>query len=62
MKSKIAKKETTLLLNFAWWVRMKLWAQAIIAAHSNIKLEWKNWSKEKKSYECHLETGEVFIP
>ena len=40
----------------------KLWAEAIIEAHGNIKIEWKNWSEEKQSYECHLETGEIFKP
>ena len=40
----------------------KLWAEGILAAHGNIKLEWENWHEDKQSYECHLETGEVFIP
>jgi len=38
----------------------KLWAEAIIETHGNIKMEWKNWSATRHSYECHLETGEVF--
>jgi len=38
----------------------KLWAEAIIEVYGNIKLEWKNWNEEYKTYECHLETGEVF--
>jgi DNA repair protein RecN (Recombination protein N) len=37
-----------------------LWLDAVIAVHGNIKLEWKNWNETTKSYECHLETGEVF--
>mgnify|MGYP001608698108 CR=1 FL=1 len=40
----------------------KLWAEAILELYGNIKLEWKNWDAEKKSYECHLENGEVFKP
>ena len=40
----------------------KLWAESIIAAHGNIKLEWKNWHEDKQSCECWLETGEKFIP
>lgn len=40
----------------------KLWADCILKRYGNIKMEWKNWSKEKKDYECHLETGEVFKP
>jgi len=38
----------------------KLWSEAIIEVYGNIKLEWKNWNEEHKTYECHLETGEVF--
>jgi len=45
-----------------WAEGDKLWAEAILAAHGNIKMEWKNWSDDKRSYECHLETGEVFVP
>ena len=45
-----------------WTEGDKLWAEAILEVYGNIKLEWKNWSLEKKSYECHLETGEVFKP
>ena len=37
-----------------------LWLDAVIAVHGNIKLEWKNWNETTRSYECHLETGEVF--
>jgi len=37
-----------------------LWLDAVIAVHGNIKLEWENWDETTKSYECHLETGEVF--
>lgn len=40
----------------------RLWAQAILAEHGNVKIEWKNWNSAKRSYECHLETGEVFKP
>ena len=40
----------------------ELWAKAIIAVYGNIKLEWKNYNKEKQDYECHLETGEIFKP
>ena len=40
----------------------KLWAEAILRIHGNIKLEWKNYNKEKEDYECHLETGEIFYP
>ena len=39
----------------------KIWAEAIIKIKGNIKIEWK-WNSEKKDYECHLETGEVFKP
>ena len=65
-----------LSLAFVWGIRIrlraegdklraegdKLWAEAIIEAHGNIKIEWKNWHDDKQSYECHLETGEVFVP
>jgi len=37
-----------------------LWLDAVISVHGNIKLEWKNWNCTTQSYECHLETGEVF--
>src|SRR3990170_376672 len=37
-----------------------LWAEAIIELHGNIKMEWKNYNKEKNDYECHLEASEVF--
>mgnify|MGYP001608758737 CR=1 FL=1 len=40
----------------------KLWAEAVIEVYGNIKLEWKNWDSKTQSYECHLETGEVFRP
>ena len=64
------------LLKFAWGVRLtlwaegdklwaegdRLWAEAVIAVHGNIKMEWKNWHEDARSYECHLEGGEVFIP
>ena len=66
----------TLELAFVWGIRMrfcaeggklraegdKLWAEAILEAHGNIGIEWKNWSTEKQSNECYLETGEVFKP
>lgn len=39
-----------------------LWADAVLEVYGNIRMEWKNLSKEKQSYECHLETGEVFKP
>ena len=37
-----------------------LWAEAILEAYGNIKMEWKNWSEKFQSYECHLENGEVY--
>ena len=40
----------------------KLWAEAILEVYGNILVEWKNWDTVKESYECHLETGEVFKP
>lgn len=39
-----------------------LWRVAIIETKGNIKFKWENWSSEKKSCECHLETGEIFKP
>ena len=45
-----------------WAEGDKLWAEAIIEAYGNIKLEWKNYDSNKKDYECHLETGEIFKP
>ena len=45
-----------------WAEGGKLWAEAIIEVYGNIKLEWRNYSSEKKDYECHLETGEIFKP
>ena len=38
----------------------RLWAELILDTYGNIKLEWKNWSNEYGSYECHLENGEVY--
>ncbi len=72
--TEITKKE--LSLNFVWGIRLslraegdklwaegdKLWAEAILSVYGNIEMEWKNWSEEKQSHECHLETGEVFYP
>lgn len=40
----------------------KIWAESILEVFGNIKLEWKNFHNDKKSYECHLENGEVYIP
>ena|SRR3990167_6289119 len=40
----------------------KLWAEGVQEAYGNIKLEWKNFDRQKNSHECHLETGEVFKP
>lgn len=40
----------------------KLWTKSILEVHGNIKFEWKNCCGKKQSYECHLETGEVFVP
>jgi|WetSurMetagenome_2_1015567.scaffolds.fasta_scaffold755693_1 hypothetical protein len=41
----------------------RVWEAAVIEVYGkNIKMEWKNWNIEKHSYECHLETGEVFKP
>ena len=45
-----------------WAEGDKLWAEGILAVYGNIAFEWKNYSSEKKDYECHLETGEVFKP
>ena len=45
-----------------WAEGANLWAEAILEAHGNIGIEWKNWSTEKQSNECYLETGEVFKP
>ena len=45
-----------------WAEGDKLWAEGVIAAHGNITMEWKNWNKDKQDYECHLGTGEVFVP
>ena len=45
-----------------WAEGDKLWAEVIIEVHGNIKTEWKNWNRKKQSYECHLETGEIFVP
>jgi len=45
-----------------WIAGDKLWTEAILEVHGNIKMDWKNYSEEKKSYECHLETGEIFKP
>ena len=67
-------KKKALGLDFIWGIRLKLcaesnklraegdklWAEGIIAVYGNIKIEWKNWHKDTKTYECHLETGEVF--
>ena len=62
------KNEKTISLNFIWGVRLKLraegaklWAEGIIEAYGNIKIEWK-WIEEKGDYSCTLETGEVFEP
>ena len=38
----------------------KLWAEAVIAHHGNVMIEWKNWNEKARSYECHLGNGEVF--
>ena len=38
----------------------KLWAEGVMEAFGNVELEWKNWDKQYQSYECHLESGEVF--
>ena len=45
-----------------WAEGSKLWAEAILEVYGNIRIEWKNWNKEKNNYECHLETGEIFRP
>jgi hypothetical protein len=39
----------------------KLWAEAIIEVYGNIEVQWE-YNKDKQTYECHLETGEVFKP
>lgn len=39
----------------------RLWAEAILKVHGNIKMEWVE-SKDKYEHSCHLETGEVFRP
>ena len=63
------KQTTKLNLSLFWSFRMKLraegdklWAESIIEAYGNIKIEWKNYSSEKDSYECHLENGDVYKP
>jgi len=45
-----------------WAEGDKLWTEAILEVYGNIKLEWKNYNNDKKDYECHLETGEIFKP
>ena len=45
-----------------WAEGNKLWAEAILEVYGNIKMEWENYNVEKKDYECHLETGEIFKP
>lgn len=39
-----------------------LFINAVIKVYGNIELEFKNWDEDKKDYDCHLETGEVFKP
>ena len=60
-------KEIKKILEFNWRIRIKLraegdklWAETILEFCGNIKLEWKNYNSIKQSYECHLETGDVF--
>jgi hypothetical protein len=38
----------------------KMWAEAIIEIYGNIKLEWKNYDRDKNDSECHLKTGDIF--
>ena len=40
----------------------KLWAEGILEVYGNIKIEWKTWHEDSRSYECHLENGEIFKP
>ncbi|OQA38461.1 MAG: hypothetical protein BWY51_00927 [Parcubacteria group bacterium ADurb.Bin316] len=39
-----------------------LWTSAVLEVYGNIEMEWKNLSRKKQDYECHLENGEVFKP
>jgi len=48
--------------NKLWADGNKLWADAVLEVYGNIKIEWKNWSRKRQDYECHLETGEIFKP
>ena len=45
-----------------WAEGDKLWAEATIEVYGNISIMWKNYNEEKQSFECHLETGEIFKP
>ena len=45
-----------------WAEGDQIWIEAILKVYGNIKIEWKNWDEKKQSYECHLETGEIFKP
>ena len=70
------KKEGVISLSFIWGLRNKLWAEGdklraegdklwaegILEVYGNIKIEWKTWHEDSRSYECHLENGEIFKP
>ncbi len=45
-----------------WDKSEKIWVDAVSKIYGDIGMEWKNLSKEKESYECHLKNGEVFKP
>ena len=45
-----------------WEQGDKIWMEAIIEIYGNIEISWKNYSEEKKNFECYLENGEVFKP
>lgn len=37
-----------------------IFLSAIIEKYGNCKREWKNWNTKYRSYECHLENGDVY--
>ena len=48
--------------NQLWAKASFLWGETVIRVYGNINMEWKNYDKEKKDHECHLENGEIFKP
>lgn len=45
-----------------WITGDRLWARAILREYGRtIKVEWKNYNKEKRDYECYL-NEQIFIP